>query len=308
MAAGSSDDEKQNHLDAVREYQQRCQGAAPWVCAEAVLYLLDGDQIGDRYGLWLCPSVHERFLISTSDQDGDGGVDEYYILVRMEGKNRLEKLSLGVCKTRRDNRFGPSSGTPGAPLDVDPTEGHVIRIISIERDGEPLHHPEHASPLLENARHIREVVRKQAGKCENVSTATVHHKFGVLRTEAYIKAMETLEGDDCGDEELEAALEVVDGPASYPWKLANRVTALGVEDRLQEAEHSLLPQGKLHITEDIWLVDERLPLTSCQFAAAGRWAVQKSIKGTGSIPRAQMWESVVLHDEPSSEFRLMRMA
>jgi hypothetical protein len=49
-------------------------------------------------------------------------------------------------------------------------------------------------------------------------------------------------------------------------------------------------------------------LPSCEFAAAGRWAVQKSIKGTGSIPRAQMWESVVLYDEPSSEFRLMRMA
>jgi hypothetical protein len=290
----------------------------PWVCAEALLYLLDGHEIVERYGLWIFPSPNERFLISTS-----GDVDEYYILVRLEGKNCLDKISLGVCKTLSRytsttssmafvTAYSPSSLTPGAPLDLDPTQGHVLRIISIERDGEQLHSPEDASPSLQNARHIREVIRKQAGKCDVAlsPSETLHHKFGVLRTEAYVHAKEMLESDDCGEEEMEAALLALDDPASYPWKLANRVADLGLGARMQEAENSLLPQGKLHIAEDIWLVDESLPLATSEFAAAAQWAVQKSIKGTGSIPHAKMWDSVVLpsHDGASSKFQLMRMA
>jgi len=187
----------------------------------------------------------------------------------------------------------------------------VLRILSIEQDGEQLHSPEDASPFLQNARHIREVIRKHAGKCDGLSASeTLHPKFGVLRTEASVHAKDVLETDDCGPEEWEAALLALDDPASYPWKLANRVVDLGLGARMQEAENSLLPQGKLHIAEDIWLVDESLPLVSSEFAAAARWAVQKSIKGTGSIPRAKMWEPVLLlrHDGVSSEFQLMRMA
>lgn len=305
---GEGDEESRNHREAVREYRKRCQGMDPWVCAEALLYLLDGHKIVERYCLWIFPSPNERFLISTS-----GDVDEYYILVRLEGKKCLDKISLGVCKTGPDKtRCCPSPLTPGAPLDLDPTQGHVLRIISIERDGEQLHSPEDASPFLQNARHIREVIRKQAGKCDVVLSAseTLHHKFGVLRTEAYVQAKEMLETDDCGEEEMEAALLALDDPASYPWKLANLLADLGVGARMQEAENSLLPQGKLHIAEDSWLVDESLPLVTSEFAAAAQWAVQKSIKGTGSIPRAKMWESVVLlsDDGASSEFQLMRMA
>jgi hypothetical protein len=303
------DEETRNHRKAVREYQKHCQGMVPWVCAEALLYLLDGPKIVERYCLWIFPSPNERYLISSSE---DESVDEYYILVRLEGKDCLDKISLGVCKTGPDKtRCCPSFLTPGAPLDLDPTEGQVLRIISIERDGEQLHSPEDASPFLQNARHIREVIQKQAGKCYGLSpSGTVHHKFGVLRTEAYVHAKEMLKTDDCGAEEFEAALLALDDPASYPWKLANRVADLGLGARMQEAEKSLLPQGKLHIAEDIWLVDESLPLETSEFAAAAQWAVQKSIKGTGSIPHAKMWDSVVLpsHDGASSKFQLMRMA
>ena len=300
------DDETRNHRQAVREYRERCEGMDPWVCAEALLYLLDGREIVHRYCLWLFPSPNERFLISTSD-----GVDEYYILVRLEGKDCLDKISLGVCKTLGDNKCYPSLLTPGAPLDLDPTQGHVLRIISIERDGEQLHSPEDASPSFQNARHIHELIRKQAGKRDGLSASeTLHHNFGVLRTKAYVHAKEMLKTDDCGKEEMEAALLALDDPASYPWKLANRVADLGLGARMQEAEKSLLPQGKVHIAEDIWLVDESLPPETSEFAAAAQWAVQKSIKCTGSIPHAKMWDSVVLpsHDGASSEFQLMRMA
>jgi len=304
--SGEGDEETRNHRHAVREYIKRCQGD-PWVCAEALLYLLDGHEIVHRHCLWIFPSPNARFLSSTSGS----AVTEYYILVRLEGKNCLDKISLGVCKTLGDNKCSPSRLTPGAPLDLDPTQGHVLRILSIERDGEQLRSPEDASPSLQNARHIREVIRKQAGKCDDLSPSeTLHHKFGVLRTEAYVHAKELLETDDCETEEFNSARLALDDPASKPWRLANRVANLGLGARMQVAEKSLLPQGKLHIAEDIWLVDESLPLASSEFACAARWAVQKSIKGTGSIPRAKMWESVVVfsHDGVSSDFQLMRMA
>lgn len=302
------EEETKHHRDAIREYRQKCDGMDPWVAVEALLYLSDGDKIVERYALWLFPSEHERFLIASSDQH----VDEYYIVVRMEGKNCLDKISLGVCKSLSDNQYTASSSTPHAPLELDPTEGHVVRIVSIERDGEPLQHPEDASPFLQNASHIREVIRKHAGKCDSISSSeTLHYKFGVLRTSEYVAAKEMLASDDCDDEEWHRCLEIVEDPASYkPWELANRVEALGAMSLLRDAEsHLLSSDGKMHVIEDIWLVDEELPSESIEFVVAGRWAVQKSIKGTGSIPRAKMWEPLVMFNHQESyEFRLMRMA
>lgn len=275
------------------------------MCAEALLYIWHGDKLVERHGLWLFPGAQERFLVASHE-----GVDEFYILVRFEGKACLDKISLGVCK-KADGTFGPSSLTEGAPSVLEPTEGHVVRIVSIEQDGEPLQHPEDASPFLLNARHIHEVIRKQAGKRDTMSSfETLHAKFGVLRTLEYMEAKKAMESDDCGSAEWETALAVLEDPLVFPWKLANRVAQLGCQHKLADAEHHLMQGGMMHIAENIWLVDESLPLTSHEFAVAARWAVQKSLHGTGSIPRAQMWEpvTVLTHDDTQSVFQLMRMA
>lgn len=304
----SDDQEIKNHRQVVKEIRERCQGFEAWVCCEALLYVQDGDKIVDRFCLWVFPNANERYLISTNHEDG--GVDEYYILVRLEGKSCLDKISLGVCRSH-SGVFTPSSTTSGAPLDVDPVMGHVVRILSIEKDGDPPQSPEDASPSLSNARHIREVVRKQGGKSDTLSASeTLHSKCGVLRTTEYIRAKETMDEDDCSPEEWEAALRVLEDPVSFPWKLAEKVAQQGADvvSRMKEAEERLLPCGKLHICQDIWLVDESLPLISNEFLTSGRWAVSKSILGTGSIPRAMLWESVVLHDELCSQFALIRMA
>lgn len=303
----NNEEETKHHRDAIRDYRQKCDGMDPWVAVEALLYLSDGDKIVERYALWLFPSEHERFLIASSSE----GVDEYYIVVRLEGKNCLDKISLGVC-THNHHQYTASASTLHAPLELDPTEGHVVRIVSIERDGEPLQRPEDASPFLQNARHIREVIRKHAGKCDSISTSeTLHYKFGVLRTSDYLKAKDMIaSSEDCDDDEWHRALEVLEDPASYPWELANRVEALGAMSLLRDAEsHLLSSDGKLHVVDNIWLVDETLPLESSEFVVATRWAIQKSIKGTGSIPRAKMWEPlVVFNHQDSYEFRLVRMA
>jgi hypothetical protein len=57
---------------------------------------------------------------------------------------------------------------------------------------------------------------------------------------------------------------------------------------MEEAENKLLPCGKLHICENIWLVDERLPLVSNECLTTGWWGVMKSIQGTG-IPEPSCW-------------------
>jgi hypothetical protein len=296
-----------NHRKAVKEIRERCHGFDAWLCAEALLYVIDGDSIVERFGLWIFPNANERYLISTSDDNG--GVDEYYILVRLEGKSSLDKLSLGVCRTHAAGIFTLPSSTPGAPLDVDPTMGHVIRIISIEKDGDPLQSPEDASPTLSNARHIREVVRKQAGKSDTISASeTPHSKFGVLRTLEYMNAMEKMGEDDCSQEEWEAGLKVLEDPEGFPWKLAKIVDEMGAADRMKEAEDRLLPCGRMHLYKNIWLVDESLPLRSNEFLSMARWGVMKSIQGTGSIPRSKMWESVVMHDDSCSHFTLVRTA
>lgn len=300
------DQEIKNHRQAVKEIRERCQGFDTWVCAEALLYVNDGDKVVERFCLWVFPNENERYLVSTSYENG--GVDEYYILVRLEGKSSLDKISLGVCRTHA-GVFSQSSLTPGAPLDVDPTMGHVLRIISIEKDGYPLQRPEDANPSLLNARHIREVVRKYVGKSDTLSASqTLHSKFGVLRTLDYIHAREKMEEDDNTPEEWEAALRVLEDPASFPWKLAEKVAEVGAVGRMKEAEDRLLPCGKMHVYENIWLVDEVMPLSSNDFLTRGKWAVMKSIQGTGSIPRAKMWESVVMHDDLCSQFVLLRMA
>ena len=303
----SDDQEIKFHRQAVEEIHKRCKGFDSWVCAEALLYVVDGDKIVERLGLWVVPSANERFLISTSYENG--GVDEYYILVRLQGKNCLDKLSLGVCRTH-SGKFSPSFQTPGAPLDVDPTMGHVIRIISIERDGAPLHRPEDADPTLSNARHIRDVVRKAGKPADLISaSSTLHNKFGTLRTREYMRAKEML-AEDCSPEEWGLLMQVLEDPASFPWGLAEKLSEMGTEvvGRMTEAENRLLPCGKLHVYEDIWLVDESLPLESNKLMTAGRWAVKKSIQGAGSIPRAKLWDSVVMHEDYCSRFILIRLA
>jgi hypothetical protein len=297
------------HRDAIRDYKDQCQGVPgvhPWVSAEALLYICDGDMIVERYALWLFPRETERYLSATAP---DGTVKEFYIVVRLEGQNKLSRISLGVCQTSADT-FVTASSARGAPIDVDPTIGHILRIVSIEKDGDPLLDPEFASPFLHNAKHIREVIRKHSAKCTTISSnETVHRKFGVLRTTAFLNAKETMQRDDCDADTWRTSMKALKDRQSFPWHLTNRVASLGAMHVLQQAESLLGTTGKVHIVDDIWLVHEQLPLSSNDFVVSARWAIQKSIRGTGSIPRAKMWEPVVVvNRNEGREFKLMRMA
>jgi hypothetical protein len=146
------DEEIKNHRQAIREIREKCHGFDQWGCVEALLYVVVGETIIERVSLWVFPNANERYLTSRSDENG--GVDAYYILVRLEGESSFDKISLGVCRNHAGN-FSPFSSTTGAP-----TMGNVLRIISIEKDGDPLQSPVDAIPSLSNARHIREVVRQ----------------------------------------------------------------------------------------------------------------------------------------------------
>lgn len=288
-----------NHRKAIAEYRERCKGTDPWVCAEALLYLVDGDRLIEKHALWLFPSDSERFLISRNDN----GDEEFYVLVRLEGKACLDKLSLGVCRDK-EGGFHDAHGTLS---EIDPTEGQVVRIVSIEEDGQPLPTPDEASPHLQHAKHMREVIRKHAGKCEAGSGSAP--AFRVLRTQKYLAAREIVASGDCGPDEWKAALLEMENPSSFPWRLANRVAQLQQMDKLRELEKASHANGgrgeRVHVVDDIYLVTETLPTATSEFVAAARWAVQKSIRGTGSIPKAKMWEPVVIADET---FQLMRMA
>lgn len=288
-----SEKEADNHRNALAEYRERCKGIDPWSCAEALVYLVDGDRLVEKYALWLFPSDSERFLVSSNDD----GVQEFYVLVRLEGKNCLDKLSLGVCRDTAQ-QFHHAYGTLS---EIDPTEGHVVRIVSIEEDAQPLSSPEDASPYLQHAKHIREVIRKHAGKCEAGGSAS--STFRVLRTQKYLAAKDAIESEDCCPEKWKEALFEIENPASFPWKLANRVAELGKTQTLRDLENR--KETRVHVVDDIYLVTEKLPTTSSEFLAAARWAVHKSIRGTGSIPKAKMWEPVVVLDET---FQLMRVA
>lgn len=288
----ASEKEAANHRKAIAEYRARCKGADPWSCAEALLYLVDGPRVVEKYALWLFPSDSERYLVSSNDD----GVEEFYVLVRLEGKASLDKLSLGVSR----DKAGAFHHAHGKLSDIDPTEGQVVRIVSIEEDGQALPSPDDASPRLDRARHIREVIRKHAGKCEAGADAS---RFRVLRTQAYLTARRAIEAADCGPEEWDRALQALESPDAFPWKLSNLVAEKGCMDTLREAENAL--ESQVHVVDDIYLVQEELPSTTSEFLAAARWAVQKSIRGTGSIPKAKMYEPVVVsHDT----FQLMRMA
>ena len=302
--------EAANHRQALQEYRVRClgdDGSQPWVCAQALLYLLQGNTIIERLALWFFPSEHERCLVSQSP--ADASVQEYYIMVRLEGRAGLTKLSLGVCFD--GSEYKAPWELPSPPPSPDPTEGIVLRIVSIERDGEPLKHPEDAGPSLAAASHIKEVVRKHAGKCETLpGGGHLHSGFVVLRTTKYLEAKAVLESDDCGPEEWEKAVRQLEDPESHPWFLARRLEEMGLGDKLVDAEAKLRGMAsRVEVAEGIWLVEERVPRESREFVLAARWAVQKSIRGTGSIPKAKMWEPVVLlNREERPEFRLMRMA
>jgi hypothetical protein len=188
--------------------------------------------------------------------------------------------------------------------------GKVLRIISIEKDGDPLQSPVDAIPSFSNARRIRGVLLQEAEKWSPVSgSEMLHTTFTVLRTSEYINARKKMEEDDCSSEEWVDAFNVLEDASSHPWRLAEKVAEMGFAGRMEEAENRLLlPCGKLHICENIWLVNERVPLVSNEYLTTGMWGVMKSIQGTGGIPRAKLWESVIVHDDLCSKFALIRMA
>ncbi len=301
FAREQQEKEAENHRQAIQEYHARCcRSSPPWVCAEALLYLVDGSKIVKRHALWLFPSDQERYLVHRAPD----GTEELYVLVRLEGKNCLDKLSLGVQRTSGDYTHA------GTTTSLDPTEGQVVRIVSIEDDVRMLVAPENANFLLDHARHMQQVIAKQESRMSGgAPTDTLHYKFATLRTSEYLEAHDVLQSDNCEADKWEAALHTVETNTDHPWKLANRVVELGAMDVLDKAETSLLSQGRVHVVDDIWVVDESLPLQSIEFLCAARWAVQKAKNGTGSIPKAKMWEPVVmLNHADKPEFHLMRMA
>jgi hypothetical protein len=307
--------EAANHRQALQEYRARCQGqdgtGSSWACAQALLYTLQESTIIERLALWFFPSEHQRYLTSCSSLDPT--VKSYYVVVRLQGSASLTRLSLGVCFDGTEYKAPWELADP--PPSPDPREGIVLRIVSIERDGEPLKRPEDAGPSLAAAGHIKEVVRKHAGKCETLSAGqSLHTRFAVLRTAGYLEAKATLESDDCGPADFERAIRRVEDPEEHPWRLAQRLEEMGLGDRLADACDRLREQvgaSRVEVAEGpgIWLVHEEVPRESREFVVAGRWAIQKSIRGTGSIPKAKMWEPVVLSNhQERSEFRLLRMA
>lgn len=293
--------EAENHRQAIQEYQARCcRSSSPWLSAEALIYLMDGSKVVKRHALWMFPSDQERYLVHKEAS----GVEELYVLVRLEGKNCLDKLSLGIRNVSGDYTH------TGTTTSLDPTEGQVVRIISIEDDVKLLVSPENSNFLLDRARHMQQVIAKQESKMSGVpASETLHYQFGVLRTQEYLEAYDVLQSDNCEADKWGEALHTIERNTDYPWKLANRVKELGAMDTLAETEKSLFPQGRHHVAENIWLVYESLPTHSLEFVCAARWAVQKARNGTGSIPRSKIWEPVVmLNHADNPEFHLMRMA
>lgn len=302
-----SPEEVANHRKALAEFRERCQDASTWKCTQSILYVNDGPRIIEKYALWLFPSDNERFLVSSSSSssspspnDQDTPVHEFYILVRLEGRDKIDKISLGVCK----DQHGRFTEAQQAITDVDPTEGHVLRIVSIEHDNQDLKGPDEASPHLNQAKHVREVIRKHAGKCD--ANANARPIFTVLRTQAYLDAKALLDNDYTDPDQWTQALAELEASRSNPWHLVNRVAELGAINKLKDAKTSTT--GNVHIVDDIWLVSETTPTSSSEILVAARWAVLKSINGTGSIPRSKLWEPVVVSRGNDEVFQLMRMA
>lgn len=290
-----------------------------WLAVQALLFVQQGDRIYQHACVWFFPDEGQRVLVRAR-----GDVRHFYVVVRKQGESALDRLSLGVCERR--GAFSPAHAAfAAAPCasdedDIDPVgKGVVVRIVSVERDGEPLlKAPEIlATPSL--ASHVGEVIRKHGGaKCTTsiASAESLNGTFLVLRTKAYLDALHKVESADCAAADWHAALEALQAEAASPWDLANRVARLGKMDQLVECAASLererRPHRCVHVVDDIYLAQETLPPESREFVVAAHWAVRKSIKGTGSIPKSKLWEPVITR-KPASQgggeyFQLMRFA
>jgi hypothetical protein len=179
----------------------------------------------------------------------------------------------------------------------------------VEKDGDPLLRPHEVLAVPSLACHIGEVIRKHGLKCNGIAESeSLHGPFFVLRTEAYLDARDKVRADDCPADEWHDALETMHTCDSASWDLVNRCASLHMLDRIAACER--LDRDRVHVVEDIFLVKETLPLESQEFVVAAQWAVRKSIKGTGSIPKCKLWEPVVVKDPEGhgETFRLVRFA
>lgn len=318
---GSNDmSEAMHHREAIKELEGAdYAGLGAWRAVQALLFVYaGGDRIDQHACVWLFPDESQRFLACVHENG-----KEYYVIVRRQGQRTLDKISLGVCE--QDGVFYPSRTAHGAGSGtevqvIDPEVGVVVRIVSIEKDGDPLLRPHEILAVPSMARHIADVIRKQTAKCGAIaSSENLHGPLLVLRSKAYLDARDKLVTDDCAADEWHAALEAMHADPASPWDLVNRVASLGLMDRLTERAAELdkvvaasqvgTGDARVHVVDDIFLVEETLPLASHEFVVAAPWAVRKSIKGTGSIPKSKMWEPVVVQTRQGHEtFQLVRFA
>ena len=257
--------------------------------SEVVVTLsLDTDLV-DRLGVWAYHDDTARYMTMTaSSQD----MEEYYIWVRMEGADAFCRVSLGVLHR-------PSEGSftfPEAPDNlIDPTPGHVVRIVSIEESG-----CNGTLGELTSARHLSEVIRKQAGWCDSLPEGGAVPTFAVLRSRAYMDALREMTEPDCSARQWLRSMEDVDSTEEIPWSFVNLLAEdqLSLIGRLARSFGPASTQPK-ELTDDFWLVMETLPqstnVDSCAYSAARKSA------GSNSIPTAKVWDVVVMRNAQDQE-------
>ena len=269
-------DELYLHRQAVQEMRDRCAESDTWVCSEALLYVVDTNEIVERMAIWTFPSDVKRVLKSMAS-------DEWYIWARLRGTNRFEKVFFGVSCT--------SAGIYERPFSNH--DGELVQIISFEKEDEPLQLTAELTLIsFKQAEQMSKVhaVAKEAKEC-----AEVKQTFPVLRTSEYLIAQEIVHMMDSTAEDVALAMKVLDDPKGHCWALTKKLEEMGRVgfDLLNVACASMASSGgNVCVYDNIWLVEEKMVPTSIQKSSA-----------------CNVWDPVLMyneHDRPS--FHLVNLS
>ena len=271
--------------EAIKDIQHRLPETRTWFCTEVLLYMVDENEFKKAKGVWTFPSDAHRSITSTSEC---GDVEDYFVYVRLEGRKRFDKVLFGMC---RKNAGGLEQ------IVLPPIKSQLVRIISIEKEGDPLRSINDFRTSLSNAQHVQNLATKyrDVGRGQDSLTGSKHV---VIRTSEYLAANEAMKNDQ-GD--FNANYTVMEDQLSTPWKLAKKLEDVGLVlvDRVDKPNASLPSGGKALVYDNIWLVEETMSCSSNEFLMTGRWVVENSIDGNGSIC-AKLWDAAIVEDDQTS--------
>lgn len=264
-------DEQENRLHREAVASSLDDEQKKWFATQAVLFLARGEILETMVGIWTFPYQEQRYGVVESDEDDSV---EYCIVFRPQGGNEFIRLSMGIVKTAE----GEFVQAQKNPILGDEYRGFVMRIVSIEKNGEMLPSVSNIAGFLSEAFHMSDVIGRQYTSSETGPWAT-GREFGVARRRSDKAVLDRILKGEALDDDIHRWSKHL-----HPWDVAEAIETNDVDTFVRKIQQAV---EDVDLDEGHVVSLESIPMSNIGVMPC-IWAVQRGNKSTW-IPRSRLF-------------------